>query len=505
MELLQQAVRYVFDHKSSHIDRVLGRRVGRGVGKIQLFQVRSLHAGVNRRGEYVDPFVDAVIADDLSTQQTEGLFLKHHLHRHKLSARIVAGMIHGREDHFVHIQPGFFCIGLVDAGDGGGHVKYFDDGASLRTGVTAVSAAQIVRRDPALAVGGTGERDQCVLPGDKVPDLYGVSHGVDVGCGRLHPVIDQDAALDAQFQSGFSGKSGIRRDADGKYDQISLKRFFSFEQNANTSSILFKAFHRMAQCQFYAVPAHLVVDESGHVRVKGVHQLFRALHDGDLHAQFPQVLGQFQSDEAAACQHCGFGVILIDVFFDAQGIFHGPEGKETVNVRAGDRRLRRFCSGRQEQLVVLFFKFFAGFQIFYRNRMLLWVNGGDFVAYLHGYLKSGEKALRCLERQISPVGDDVADVVRQSAVCIRDKSGPLKDDDFCLFVQPADSCGGGCSAGHAAYDYDLHIIFPPFLCRRQCLQDSLHLYIPCFSVCLQPDGSCCRNSSIRKAECPSEM
>ncbi len=96
-----------------------------------------------------------------------------------------------------------------------------------------------------------------------------------------------------------------RRDADGKYDQISLKRFFSFEQNANTSSILFKAFHRMAQCQFYAVPAHLVVDESGHVRVKGVHQLFRALHDGDLHAQFPQVLGQFQSDEAAACQQSG--------------------------------------------------------------------------------------------------------------------------------------------------------------------------------------------------------
>ena len=261
----------------------------------------------------------------------------------------------------------------------------------------------------------------------------------------------------------------------------------------------------MAKGQLYTMSSHFIVNKSGHIRVKGVHQLFRALHDGDFHAQLPEVLGQFQSDEAAACQHCGFGVILIDVFFDAQGIFHGPESKEVINIRAGDRRLCRFCSGRQKQLVIAFFKFPAGFQIFHRNRILLWMNGSDFMMHLHGHLESGEKAFRGLEGQMVLMGDDLSNIIRQSAVCVGDKSGALKNDDLCLFVQPANSCSGGRSAGHAAYNHNFHVIFPPFLCRRQCLQDSLHLYIPYLSVCLQPDGSCCRNSSIRKAECPSEM
>ena len=83
----------------------------------------------------------------------------------------------------------------------------------------------------------------------------------------------------------------------------------------------------MAQSQPHAVLSHLSMDQSGHVRVVGIHQLLGPLDDGDIHPQLPQVFCQLQADETAARQHSGLRLLLLNVLFDAEGVLHGTQCK----------------------------------------------------------------------------------------------------------------------------------------------------------------------------------
>ena len=47
-------------------------------------------------------------------------------------------------------------------------------------------------------------------------------------------------------------------------------------------------------------------------------------------------------------------------------------------------------------------------------------------------------------------------------------SGSFKHSNFCMFIQSSYSCCSCSSSGYTAYDYYLHLIFPPFLNNQQC-------------------------------------
>ena len=459
MPLPQKPLGKVVHHKPGHVHRVLGGGIGRRIRQIQILQFGGLHSGVNGGGQHIDALVHPFVPDDLRPQQAVCFLLKDHLHGHDPAARIVARMAHGGKKYGVHVQASLFRVGFVHAGDSGGQVKHLDDRTALRPPIPAVAAADVVRRNAPLPVGGTGQRNQRVLPGDGVLHLHRVAHGVNVGNRGLHAVVDHNAALDAQRQPGLSGKGGIRGDPDGQHHHVGVERRFVLQQHVHAAVLLHKALHRMAQRQPDAMPAHLGVEKRRHVRVKGIHQLSGTLDDGDLQPQRPQVFRQLQPDEAAARQHGGFGVVLGDVVLDAQGVLHGAQGEQLVQPHAGQPGLGGSGAGGQQQLVIGFLKGLAGFQIGHRDRLAVRVQRGDFVAHLHADPESGEKALRGLEGQLRRVGDDVPDEIGQAAVGVGNIAAALKHHDFRLFVQPANPGRRRCAARHAAHNDNFHLSF----------------------------------------------
>ncbi|CAN3969206.1 BmrU protein, partial [Dysosmobacter welbionis] len=192
-ELLHQPMGQVLDHKACHVHRILGGGVGRRVGQIQILQLEGGESRMDGRGQHVDPLVHTLVTHDLRTQQAVCALLEHHLQGHDFAAGIVSGVTHGGEVDLVAVDARLFCRLLIDAGGGDGHIEYLDDGAALGAGIPAVSAADVVRRDAPLLVGGARQGEEGVLPGDEVLHLHRIPHSVDVRRGGLHPVVHQDA------------------------------------------------------------------------------------------------------------------------------------------------------------------------------------------------------------------------------------------------------------------------------------------------------------------------
>ena len=91
----------------------------------------------------------------------------------------------------------------------------------------------------------------------------------------------------------------------------------------------------------------------------------------------------------------------------------------------------------------------------------------DLMAHLHVYMEPGEEAFRGLEGQIRPIGNHITDIVWQTTVGIGDIPRALKNYDFCLLIQSANTGGSGSTACHTAYNDNFHIIVPPFLHKRK--------------------------------------
>ena len=202
--------------------------------------------------------------------------------------------------------------------------------------------------------------------------------------------------------------------------------------------------------------AHFGMDKGGHIGVKGIHQLFGPLDDGDLHTQLPQILRHFQSDEAAAHHDSGFRLVLIDKFLDPESILHGAQGEEFAAVHTGQIGPYRLGTGSKQQFIIVFLKDFPGVQVFHGNGLPVGMDGGDLMADLHMDPEPPEKAFRCLQRQILRIFDHTADVIGQTAVGIGNISGTFKHNDLGFFVQSSDSGSSGGAACHTAYDDNFH-------------------------------------------------
>ena len=71
MELPHFPALQILDHKTGHIDRILGRGIGRRIGKVKFRQFQSFHFCANGRCQYINTLVHALAANDLRTQQPE--------------------------------------------------------------------------------------------------------------------------------------------------------------------------------------------------------------------------------------------------------------------------------------------------------------------------------------------------------------------------------------------------------------------------------------------------
>ena len=80
-----------------------------------------------------------------------------------------------------------------------------------------------------------------------------------------------------------------------------------------------------------------------------------------------------------------------------------------------------------------------------------------FLPYPHIHAKAVPEALRSLQRQLVPIHDHTAHIIRQAAVGIGHMAAALDHDDLRVFIQRADAGGGRSTARHTAYDHKMCI------------------------------------------------
>ena len=68
------------------------------------------------------------------------------------------------------------------------------------------------------------------------------------------------------------------------------------------------------------------------------------------------------------------------------------------------------------------------------------------------------KTLRRLKSEVSLFGNLSSDIVRKSAVRIRDVCCPLKNNNLSVLTESAKPCGSGRPSGDPAYNTDLHLV-----------------------------------------------
>ena len=308
----------------------------------------------------------------------------------------------------------------------------------------------------ALPVGRSGQGHQGLLAGDRVGELHRVAHGVDVRVGGAHVVIHHDGALLPQGKARPAGQIGLRGHADGQDDQVGSHRRLLPDEGLRLSAPAAEAGNGGAQPQVQALAPQVGVDLAGQVLVQRQQHLVVQLDHGGVDPGVDQVLRHLQTDEAAAHHHGGLRPLPLQEVPDAEGVLHGTQGENALQVDAGQGRPDGLGPRGEDQLVIGLGVLAAILQAADGDGVLLGLHGENFVPDTDVDVEPGPKTLRGLEGQRPLVLDGPPDVVGQTAVGVGDISGPLQNDDLGLLVQAAQAGSGSGPSGHASDDNDFH-------------------------------------------------
>ena len=193
-----------------------------------------------------------------------------------------------------------------------------------------------------------------------------------------------------------------------------------------------------------------------HLEVEGCHDLVHRLEDGDVDAGFLQVLGHLEADEPAADHDGRFDLLLIDHGAEQIGVRDGPEGVDPRGVDARDRGPQGRGTGRKDQLVVAFRVIIVRIAVVDRDGLVRAVDRRDLIVGPDIDAETVSHLLRRGDEQGVSRADDVADMVRQSAVGVRDIVSTLEHDDFGFFIESAQSGRTTGPACHAADNDNFH-------------------------------------------------
>ena len=205
VELLNCSVQQVANDEPGHVHRILRGGKGRCVGQLQLGQIRCPHLSAHGGGQHVDAFVRPLEAHDLRSQNPPAAAFEHSLDCHIGSAGIVSRVGRGEGHYLVEPVPRGFGSPFVESGCRHSHVEHPQNGGALAAVKTAVPAADVVGGNPPLLVGRPRQRHPGRISRHGMGDLHRVAHGVYVGRGGFHPVVDHDGAPSAQRQPCFLG------------------------------------------------------------------------------------------------------------------------------------------------------------------------------------------------------------------------------------------------------------------------------------------------------------
>ena len=162
------------------------------------------------------------------------------------------------------------------------------------------------------------------------------------------------------------------------------------------------------------------MDLPGHVPVQGQQNLVVQLNQGGVDPGVDQVLRHLQADEAAPHHYGGAGLFPLQEVPDAEGVLHGPQGEDALQVDAGQGRTDGPGPGGEDQLVIGFSVLAAVLQSPDCDGVFFRLDGQCLIPDPHVNPKTGLEALWSLERQGLLVPNGPSNVVGQAAVGIRD-------------------------------------------------------------------------------------
>lgn len=155
-----------------------------------------------------------------------------------------------------------------------------------------------------------------------------------------------------------------------------------------------------------------------HREIDGRHNLVAHFYNRNRNARMMQVFRHFKSDEARSHYNRAFYLFVCDISLDLVGIFHIAKRKDAFRIDAFQRRFYRIGSRRKQKFVISFFIFLSvGFAD--SQCLLFRVDGDRFILY--PYINPETLAERCgsLNQQFLTLGNNATDIIRQSAIGIR--------------------------------------------------------------------------------------
>ena len=180
--------------------------------------------------------------------------------------------------------------------------------------------------------------------------LDAFADGEDVGIRRLHPVVDDDAAVDPD--AGLVRELDVGPDSRRHDDQIGFEDRAVLERHAFDVPVADNCRRRSAQQDANAEVLHLAGEVAACVGIElPFHQRRHEVHDGDITALNLQAARCLEAEQSTADHnrsHARSGLLE-----QLPRVVERPEGEHPISFEPRDRRLERGTTGCQQQRVVL--------------------------------------------------------------------------------------------------------------------------------------------------------
>ena len=297
-----EAVEVVDRGEGGHVQRVLGRAEGRGVGEVDLREVADGATEVQERGDDIEALVDARGADGLRAEDAARAGFIDEFQRERLRAGVIAGVVVGGDMD----RPGLHAAleGRLQgiARDTRAEAEDLDDGCAPGGGcLGGLAGGGVLADETTGAIGDARERDTSSLAGGADEVFRGVADGVDVLVGRALILVGQDAARRAHAESGGDGELVVGTHAEAEDDEVGFDGDAVFEDDARGLAGRFTdGFEAGTRDQADALAEEFATERLGHFGVEGRQDLADLLDQGDVEAAFLELLGDFEADEASA-------------------------------------------------------------------------------------------------------------------------------------------------------------------------------------------------------------
>ena len=348
---------------------------------------------------------------------------------------------------------------FAGAGGGDGEAEHFADGSTQhsienhgwRVGIAIESLNDPGRRNSSLPIRRSGQGHQLPFAGDEIPDFDHIAYRPDVRIAGAHGFIDANAAQRPQLQTACLCQRGFGPHADPQDHQVGVYRFPLGGSYGQASGRTFrKSFDALAQPEHDALFPQAFGGIESHLRIQRRQYLVGQLQQGDFQAAPYQVLGHFQSDEAASHQHRTLG--LGDGILQFAAVGDGTQDMDSGQVDAGQGRSDRPGARRQDQRIIGIETHLSRFEVPCLDQPADAVDAGDLGLRSDFDVEAILEQGGCRHQQLGFRLDDIAHEVRQTAIGEGYMRSPIEQDDLAGFAKTPGTRRTGGAAGHAADD-----------------------------------------------------